>query len=477
MPPAPVSAAHPSEPVRTRARRTAAGRRLTAVVLAAVTASAGLTVPAQAAESGVRFSDGSGIQVVNVRRIDDRQYAVRVRTAALGRAVDVRILLPDGYERRTSARYPVLYLFHGTSGSAADWVEKGDAAKTTAGRPLITVMPDAGFDGNGGGWFTDWADPGTKLGPSKWETFHVGQLIPWIDRNLRTVAGRGGRAVAGLSQGGFGAMSYAARHPELFVSAASFSGAPDISSDPVVAVVATAVVSYIAVALNGVSPDAIFGSRLTDDVNWRGHDPAGLASNLRGMRLALYTATGLPGPLDPPAPDPAAIGIEALTHTSTVSFHRRLQDLKIPSRYTDYVFGTHIFPYWARDLRQHIDPLMRTFAAPPPPPAKTSYRSIDRTWTQWGWTVSLDRRKAREFSALSDASKAGFTLRASGTATVTTPASYRPGTRVVVGVTQGWTHRVIKTTAGPHGRITITLPRAHGVATTRVSITTPQTAG
>ncbi|MFB4305084.1 alpha/beta hydrolase [Actinomadura sp. GTD37] len=474
MRPTRVPTGRPQEPVPPR--RAVRAPRAAVVALALATASAGLAGPARADERGARFEDAGGIHVVKVRRIDDRQYSVRVSTAALGRAVDVRILLPTGYERRASAHYPVLYLFHGTSGRASDWVEAGDAEKTTAGRPLITVMPDGGFDGNGGGWYTDWADPGTGLGPSKWETFHVGQLIPWIDRNLRTVSRREGRAVAGLSQGGFGAMSYASRHPELFVSAASFSGAPDISSNPVTSLGATGVVSYIAVALDGVRPDAIFGSRLTDEINWRGHDPAGLASNLRGMRLALYTATGVPGPLDPPAPDPAAIGIEALTHVSTVSFHRRLDELNIPSRYTDYVFGTHIFPYWARDLRQHIGPLMAVFADPPRPPAETSYRSIDRNWSQWGWTVSLKRPAARQFSALSKASGTGFTLRAAGTATVTTPASYRPGTRVVIRVTQGRTHRVLKATADPRGRLTVTLPRTHGTATTRVNITTAQTA-
>jgi S-formylglutathione hydrolase FrmB len=438
--------------------------------VALVTTSAGLAVPARAERQGVRFTDSGGIHVVKVQRIDERQYAVRVSTAALGRAVDVRVLLPTGYARRPGARYPVLYLFHGTSGRASDWVEKGDAAQTTAGRPLITVMPDAGFDGNGGGWFTDWADPDTRLGPSKWETFHVTQLIPWIDRTLRTNARREGRAIAGLSQGGFGAMSYASRHPEMFVSAASFSGAPDIARDPVVSVGAAGVVSYVAAVENGVRPDAIFGSRLTNEINWRGHDPATLAPNLRGTRLALFTATGVPGPLDPPVPDPTAIGIEALTHASTVSFHRRLDELKIPSRYEDYVFGTHIFPYWARDLRQHIGPLMRTFAAPPRPPAKVSYRSVDRAWSQWGWTISLKRRKAQEFSALSQATRTGFTLRAAGTATVTTPASYRPGTRVVIRVTQGRTHQVITATAAPSGRLTFTLPPTRGVATTRVGI-------
>ena len=447
--------------------------RVLALTLTLTATSAGLAMPAHAAGRAVRFTDSGGVHVVNVRRIDDRQYALRVSTAALGRAVDVRVLLPTGYDRRPGARFPVLYLFHGTSGRASDWVDRGDAERTTAGRPLITVMPDGGFDGNGGGWYTDWADPRTRLGPSRWETFHVTQLIPWIDRNLRTVSRREGRAVAGLSQGGFGAMSYAARHPALFVSAASFSGAPDIAYDPVVSVGATGIVSYVTAFDNGVNPDAIFGSRLANAAGWRGHDPATLAPNLRGMRLALQTATGLPGPLDPPVPDPAAIGIEALAHASTASFHRRLEALEIPSHYDDYVLGTHTFPYWARDLRQHMGPLMRTFAAPPRPPAKTSYRSVDPTWTQWGWTVSLKRPKAQEFSALTNASATGFALRAAGTATVTTPASYRPGARLVIGVTRGRTHKVIRTAAGPTGRLTVTLPPARGTATTLVSISRP----
>ncbi|MGW3774396.1 alpha/beta hydrolase [Actinomadura verrucosospora] len=451
--------------------------RVLAITLTLAAASTGLAVPARAAGraagGAVRFTDSGGIHVVDVRRVDDRQYALRVSTAALGRAVDVRVLLPTGYDRRPGARFPVLYLFHGTSGRASDWIERGDAERTTAGRPLITVMPDGGFDGDGGGWYTDWADPRTALGPSRWETFHVTQLIPWIDRNLRTVPRREGRAVAGLSQGGFGAMSYAARHPELFVSAASFSGAPDIAYDPVVSVGAAGVVSYVAAVGDGVHPDAIFGSRLADAINWRGHDPATLAPNLRGMRLALHTAAGVPGPLDPPVPDPAAIGIEALTHASTAGFHRRLEALEIPSHYDDRLLGTHTFPYWARDLRRHIGPLTRTFAAPPRPPAKISYRSIDPVWTQWGWTVSLKRPEARQFSALTDASATGFALRAAGTATVTTPASYRPGARVVIDVARGRTHKVIRTAAGPSGRLTLTLPPARGAATTLVRISRP----
>src|SRR5256885_11041218 len=172
----------------------------------------GLTVMTRAeASADVAFADAGGIHIESVTRITPRQYNVSVSTAALGRAVDVRILLPDDYET-SSTTLPVLYLFHGTSGRASDWVNAGDAENATAGLPLIVVMPDAGFDGNGGGWFTNWVDTGTALGPSQWETFHVDQLIPWVDANLRTKATREGRAIAGLSQGGFGSTVYAARH-------------------------------------------------------------------------------------------------------------------------------------------------------------------------------------------------------------------------------------------------------------------------
>src|SRR4051795_8248826 len=245
----------------------------------------GLLLPATHAHAAeATFSDAAGIHVESVTRLDARQYNVSVSTPALGRAVDVRVLVPADYGTSTD-RYPVLYLFHGTSGRASDWVTSGDAEQATAGLPLIVVMPDAGFDGNGGGWFTNWVDTTTALGPSQWETFHVDDLIPWVDANLRTVKTRDGRAVAGLSQGGFGSTTYAARHPDLFVSAASFSGAPDIDYDPVTAAGATAVIEATAVGLDHVPPGSMFGSRATNEINWQGHDPATLVTNLRDVDL------------------------------------------------------------------------------------------------------------------------------------------------------------------------------------------------
>src|SRR5581483_1550767 len=433
------------------------GRRGRAgLLLALVPALVALALPSGASAGGralPAFHDAAGIQAVSAQQLDDRQFDVVVLSAALGRPVHVRVLLPTDYGDHPESRYPVLYLFHGTSGRASDWVDMGDAAATTAPLELITVMPDAGFDGDGGGWFTNWVDTTTSEGPSQWETFHIGQLIGWVDANLRTIAERRGRAVAGLSQGGFGSMTYAARHPDTFVAAASFSGAPEIDRDPDVIAGSTVVVEGTAFGLDHVQPEAMFGSRITNEINWQGHDPATLIENLRGMALFLWTATGAPGPYDT-EPNVAQSGIEYLTHVSTEHFHDHLVEAGIPSTYDDYVYGTHRWEYWARDLREFVGPMMATFADPPSPPA-VHYESIDRQWQQWGWSVSITRPSRPAFTILDGAGPGGFRFTGDGIATITTAPYYAPGAAALVTITDRAGIRSHAVFAGSDGRITV----------------------
>jgi hypothetical protein len=118
---------------------------------------------AAAAAAPPAFTDAHGIHVEAVASLSERQLNVHVATAALDQAVDVRILLPAGYADAPRA-FPVLYLFRGTSGRAADWVDAGDAEAATAGLPLIVVMPDGGYDGDGGGRFADWSTAAPSAG-------------------------------------------------------------------------------------------------------------------------------------------------------------------------------------------------------------------------------------------------------------------------------------------------------------------------
>lgn len=392
----------------------------------------GLVVPpvqpvqlAQASSSTGPFRSGHGITVTSAERVSAREWRLVVSTAALQRPVRVDVLLPVGYDR-TTRRYPTLYLFHGTSGGAHDWIELGNVAASTATLPAIVVMPDAGYDGNGGSWFTNWADQRTPLGRADWETFHVDQLVPWVDANVRTRPARGARAVAGLSQGGFGAFSYAARHPDLFVAAASFSGAPDIAAYPLTRSAGPIVVGAIMTGLNGVQPNAPFGDPVTDRLRWRGHNPASLVGNLRETDLRLWSGNGAPGSADDLEAVPAGVAIEAITSLSTQHFARAADAAGVRYELTEYGAGVHSWDYWAQDLRDYLPHLRSVFAERRDRPARVDYRSVERTWRQWGWRVAIDRSAELAWSGLRDAGRRGFVLEG-GPARVTTPATYSPG--------------------------------------------------
>ncbi|TMC47929.1 MAG: esterase family protein [Chloroflexi bacterium] len=366
-----------------------------------------------AAASPVSLQDGHGLHVVGVQPLDARLLAVTVSTPALPGTARIRILLPAGYATDPSRRYPVFYLLHGTSGGAEDWTTKGNAEQATAGLPLIVVMPDIALNDGGGGWCTNWYNQG-HYGQPQWETFHIDELIPWVDQNLRTIASREGRAIAGLSQGGFCSISYPARYPDLFSIALAYSGAPNIAHDLDSELGSTLIINLTEVTLDGAPPNSMFGDRATEQINWEDHDPDTLAPNLRNTDLFMYFGNGAPGPLDPSPVNPGATPIEALVARDNVEFHDRLISLGIPSHYDAYGPGTHSWPYWDRDLMWSLGPIMDDFAHPPARPRRVNYTVADPEYSVYGWQVVM-YRPAMEFSTLANADGKGFSLAGSGT--------------------------------------------------------------
>lgn len=447
------------------------GRLVAAGIALAMTAA--MTGASSAADShgGVRVVHSAhGITVSSVKVIDGRQLLATIVPKALARPVTVRILLPVDYNPHADQRYPVLYLFPGTSGHSYDWMTVGDAPKTLAPYRLITVSSDIGFDGDGGSWFTNWVDQHTALGPSQWETYDIHELIPWIDANFDTIRSRTGRAVAGLSMGGYGATELAARHPDLFVQQAAFSGAPEIDRDLEARLGAEAVIGATMVGLNGVEANAPYGNHVTDEINWEGHDPARLITNLRPIKLWFATADGLPGQYDDPVTDPVGyLGsgtIESLTHISTDLFVKHLREAHMSAYVYDYGKGTHTWPYWARDLKKFIPTLMHTFAHPPARPREISYTTINAKWSEWGWHVSIQRSAPLAFSKLSEAGTDGFVFSGSGVATVVTPPVS------VMGVPYNVTVDGHSTWMSPDkaGRLHITVPVGDKARSVRVRI-------
>jgi putative tributyrin esterase len=143
-----------------------------------------------------------------------------VQSAALGREMKYRVLLPEGYDASLE-RYPVLYLLHGLGGSYTDWTTRSNVAEYSRRLPLIIVMPDGGNQ-----WYTNAAD-----GSARVEDYMTTDLPADVVRKYRTINSRYGRAIAGLSMGGYGALKLALKRPAAFAVAGSFSGALEATRD------------------------------------------------------------------------------------------------------------------------------------------------------------------------------------------------------------------------------------------------------
>jgi S-formylglutathione hydrolase FrmB len=144
---------------------------------------------------------------------------VEFNSPSVGRTLKYNIVLPRGYESSTT-RYPVLYLLHGLTQNYTVWGLQNSAPFYTGlYDDLIVVMLDGGNS-----WYVNWASSqgGQK---NNWADYVVKDAIGHIDGTYRTIARREGRAIAGLSMGGFGAIVLGLRHPDLFVSIGSTSGA------------------------------------------------------------------------------------------------------------------------------------------------------------------------------------------------------------------------------------------------------------
>jgi putative tributyrin esterase len=141
---------------------------------------------------------------------------VQFRSQIVNATLPYNVILPPNYLSSRSTRYPVLYLLHGWAGHYTDWVTRTNIADYAAQYRIIVVTPE----GNDS-WYVDSAGAATD----KYESYILKELIPDVDSRYRTIQARYGRAVAGLSMGGYGAIKYGLKYPSTFVFAASMSGA------------------------------------------------------------------------------------------------------------------------------------------------------------------------------------------------------------------------------------------------------------
>ncbi len=152
---------------------------------------------------------------------------LKVASPALGgRRQEVVVYLPPGYDSQPRRRYPVLYLLHGWPGTPHAFLHElrmGVIDDVVSARhraqPLILVMP---YGSTGVLTDKEWANGYRPH--ENWETFLARDVVRAVDRRYRTIPRGSGRALAGLSEGGYGALNIGLHHPGEFSVLESWSG-------------------------------------------------------------------------------------------------------------------------------------------------------------------------------------------------------------------------------------------------------------
>jgi S-formylglutathione hydrolase FrmB len=142
-----------------------------------------------------------------------------IRSVALGGRVHARVVLPPGYDASPRRRYPVVYFLHGLPATSSsyegnDWLID---AFEQAGRAIL-VMPQGARDEDTDPEYLDWGKD------RKWATYVSTELPRYVDSHFRTIDGRSGRAIVGISAGGYGAMMLGLNHLDTYSVIESWSG-------------------------------------------------------------------------------------------------------------------------------------------------------------------------------------------------------------------------------------------------------------
>jgi putative tributyrin esterase len=134
---------------------------------------------------------------------------------ALQKASSMNVIFPHKSEFK--GPFAVMYLLHGLSDDHTIWCRRTSIERYVQELPLIVVMPDGGR-----GFYTD------AVEGMAYERHIMEDVMGFVERMFNVRTDREGRAIGGLSMGGYGSMKLALKYPDVFGSVVAHSGVYDM---------------------------------------------------------------------------------------------------------------------------------------------------------------------------------------------------------------------------------------------------------
>jgi S-formylglutathione hydrolase FrmB len=283
-------------------------------------------------------------KVLMERKVNSRTLELTVTSPSIdGFAKTVRVLVPNGWSKTSTKKWPTLWLLHGGMDDSNSWLKGTDIEEIAAQRDMMVVIPDTSWCSA----YSDWYNGG-KGGKPAWETYITAELRTLLETKYR--ADGSNAAVAGPSMGGLGALKFAEHHPDMFKAAASFSG----NVDPLHA--------YNNMAdgpdLPGLSCLAdwkrVWGDYTipTQKTIWERNDPYVQAQKLANQKYVFVSAgDGLSDPLNSEGGDTDAV--EQQVNKQGQALVQKMNSLGIPVD-SHFYAGNHTWTYWNQELHRAL---------------------------------------------------------------------------------------------------------------------------
>lgn len=313
------------------------------------------------------------------------------------------VLLPDGYDARPDADWPVLYLLAGIGDNHTGWITSGQIQTVAAGFPGIIVMPETGK-----GFLMDWWNGGQREGQN-WTRYLLEEVVSTIEARYRVRPGRQFHAIGGISMGAYGALVLGGQLPSYFGTIVSLSALADSQNPESYAFLPSAVSAPSYEAIWG----PVYGAYAT--VN----NPIKTVENFKGSRIYLHTGNGVPDASFGFNFDAwtQGVAIETAALGQNTRFDLLLSQAGV-SHVTKYRGGVHAWPYWKREL-----PVAIKWGIFNPPPVASSaaatrwmYKTMAPRGNAWGFGYAFATKPASAVTIERD----GDVIKATGPSTAIT---------------------------------------------------------